>query len=118
MAIGRQRDIDDARIDARRVFRREAEASERTRTIALREKIGLRQEIAQHACRKYSGRVGRCAAAKTLAEDAVNLAVIARIRHLETRYDELLNDGLDRHDARAQVQPKVSEVLKAWRSSA
>jgi hypothetical protein len=40
--------------------------------------------IAEHACLKYSGRVGRSAAAKSLDESAVRLAVIAHIRHAET----------------------------------
>ena len=41
-------------------------------------------EIAKHACRKYSGRVGRTAAAKELSPDAIRLAVIAHIRHAHT----------------------------------
>jgi hypothetical protein len=40
---------------------------------------GRENLIAEHACRKYSGRVGRCAAAKDLEEDAVRLAVRAHI---------------------------------------
>src|SRR3970040_1035452 len=55
--------------------------------------------IAEHACLKYSGRVGRSAAAKSLDETAVRLAVIAHIRHTETQYDDLLARGYDRHDA-------------------
>jgi len=35
------------------------------------------QAFAEHACRKYSGRVGRSAAAKALEADAVDLAVRA-----------------------------------------
>lgn len=50
--------------------------------------------IAEHACRKYSGRVGRSAAAKALDEEAVRLAVTAHIRHVETNYDDLLLEGL------------------------
>lgn len=51
---------------------------------------GREEVIAEHACRKYSGRVGRSAAAKQLDEKAVRLAVNVHIRHQETRYDELL----------------------------
>ncbi|HXM50437.1 MAG TPA: DUF2293 domain-containing protein, partial [Pyrinomonadaceae bacterium] len=47
---------------------------------------GRDQIIAEHACRKYSGRVGRSAAAKSLDENAILLAVIAHIRHRETNY--------------------------------
>ena len=46
--------------------------------------------IAEHACQKYSGRVGRSSAAKSLDEIAVELAVVAHIRHAETNYDSLL----------------------------
>ena len=76
---------------------------------ARREKV-----IAEHACLKYSGRVGRSAAAKALDEDAVRLAVVAHIRHSETRYDELLNSCSERQVARASVRGKVEEILEAW----
>jgi hypothetical protein len=72
------------------------------------------REIAEHACRKYSRRVGRSAAAKALDEDAVRLAVIAHVRHRETRYDSLMATGWDRQDARAQVADDVHEVLRKW----
>jgi hypothetical protein len=48
---------------------------------------GRETQIAEHACCKYSGRVGRSAAAKELDEQAVRLAVIAHVRHPETEYD-------------------------------
>lgn len=70
--------------------------------------------IAEFACRKYSGRVGRSAAAKQLDENAVRLAVIAHIRHVETKYDELLGKGIDRHEAREQVQGQIERVLLQW----
>jgi len=73
--------------------------------------------IAEHACRKYSGRVGRSAAAKDLEEEAVRLAVAAHVRHTETDYDELLNSCSERQVARASVRGKVEEVLDAWRQS-
>jgi hypothetical protein len=70
--------------------------------------------IAEHACRKYSGRVGRSAAAKSLDEEAVRLAVTAHVRHAETNYDDLLLKGIERRDARAKVNPKVSRTLDRW----
>jgi hypothetical protein len=73
------------------------------------------QLIAEHACRKYSGRVGRSAAAKSLDEEMVQLAVVAHIRHCETNYDELLGTGYDRGDARAQVRARVAEVCERWK---
>ena len=72
------------------------------------------QAIAAHACMKYSGRVGRIGAAKQLDEKAVQLAVIAHIRHTETNYDELLGRGGDRGEARAMVREAVNEILWAW----
>ena len=78
---------------------------------------GREQTIAEHACLKYSGRVGRSAAAKNLAENAVRLAVIAHIRHAETDYDELLASGYDRRVARAQVAEAVDRILARWETS-
>ena len=73
--------------------------------------------IAEHACRKYSGRVGRSAMAKQLDEAALLLAVAAHIRHLETNYDELLNSGYERWEARNAVAHRVDQVLSEWMKS-
>ncbi len=70
--------------------------------------------IAEHACRKYSGRVGRSAAAKELDAQAVRLAVGAHIRHAETNYDELLMRGADRNEARYTVGERVLYLLATW----
>jgi len=70
--------------------------------------------IAEHACLKHSGRVGRTAAAKALDEQAVRLAVIARIRHAHTDYDRLLSRGVDRDVARSEVNPLVRTLLSSW----
>ena len=72
--------------------------------------------IAEHACRKYSGRVGRSAAAKSLDAAAIHLAVMAHVRHAETNYDALLTQGYDRGDARAEVERSVNRVLDKWQS--
>jgi hypothetical protein len=76
---------------------------------------GREQQIAEHACRKYSGRVGRSAAAKSFDEEAVRLAVIAHIRHRETDYDELLGKGWFRHEARAHVRDRVGQISENWK---
>jgi hypothetical protein len=76
---------------------------------------GREKQIAEHACRKYSGRVGRTAAAKELDEQAVRLAVVAHLRHTATEYDALLVAGWDRQQARAHVDEEVSAVLSEWR---
>ncbi len=73
--------------------------------------------IAEHACEKYSGRVGRSASAKNLDEQAVKMAVIAHIRHTQTDYDELLAQGYAREDARNEVRDKISAVLESWRGN-
>jgi hypothetical protein len=77
---------------------------------------GREQIIAEHACQKYSGRVGRSAGAKALDEKSILLAIIAHIRHAETKYDELLSQGLERWDARDKVQGQVDEVLSRWKT--
>ncbi len=79
---------------------------------------GREVSIAEHACRKYSGRVGRTAAAKNLDENAINLAVMAHIRHTETEYDELLARGHERWEARELVREAVHWVLTQWQRPA
>jgi len=71
-------------------------------------------EIAEHACLKYSGRVGRSASAKEFSQNAIRLAVQAHARHTATEYDVLLSKGCDRLEARLLVESKVFEVLSAW----
>lgn len=71
-------------------------------------------EIAQHACEKHSGRVGRTAAAKDLEAEAIDLAVRAHVRHRHTPYDEYLMAGRDRSQARAAVRHDVEAQLAAW----
>lgn len=75
---------------------------------------GREVAIAEHACLKYSGRVGRSAAAKSLDDQAVRLAVIAHIRHVETEYDSFLASGRSRREARLMVEATISRVLATW----
>lgn len=77
---------------------------------------GRASEIADHACEKYSGRVGRSAGAKEFGERFITMSVIAHIRHTETNYDELLAKCFDRDVAREQVWEKISQCLVRWRS--
>ena len=76
---------------------------------------GREQIIAEHACLKYSGRVGRTAGAKSYEQEMVTLAVIAHVRHRETNYDSMLAKGWSRGEARAQVRDQVEAVLEEWR---
>lgn len=77
---------------------------------------GREQKIAEHACLKYSGRIGRSGAAKRLDEEAVRLAVIAHIRHNETNYDQLLGRGWERSEARSAIAERIDEVLSRWQA--
>jgi hypothetical protein len=90
----------------------------RVRELFPRCPSGREIAIAQHACLKYSGRVGRSAAAKKLDEDTVQLAVIAHIRHTETDYDSLLAAGYDRQDARMEVRKEVDRITWEWKAEA
>jgi hypothetical protein len=74
------------------------------------------RSIAEHTARRGSGRVGRTAAGQSLEEEALNLAVVAHIRHRHTRYDQLLMGGHDRSDARASIREDVDRVLERWRN--
>ncbi len=71
--------------------------------------------IAEHAGLRGSGRVGRSAAGRALAEQAVFLAVVASIRHLDTDYDDLLMAGVERQAARDRIHPAIEAVLERWR---
>jgi hypothetical protein len=75
---------------------------------------GREVTIAEHACLKYSGRIGRTASAKSFDEGAVRLAVIAHVRHTETSYDRLLASGYERREARTEVEKDVNRVLLDW----
>ena len=72
-------------------------------------------EIARHAALRGSGRVGRSAAGRALEPTALQLAVAASVRHLDTDYDSLLMAGIDRTSARAHVHDQVDRVLENWR---
>jgi hypothetical protein len=101
----RRADLDQKYIDA---------FAKRIRELFPHCPAGREKEIAKHACRKYSGRVGRSAAAKSLDPDPLLLAVRAHIRHHETNYDNLLGEGLTRHEARTEVRPLVNRIIEDW----
>lgn len=71
--------------------------------------------IARHTAARGSGRVGRSAAGRALDSTAVELAVVAAVRHEDTGYDELLMSGFGREDARERVRGDVELVLERWR---
>ena len=90
--------------------------AERIRELYPKCPAGHEKKIAEHACQKYSGRVGRTAAAKTFDESTLKLAVIAHIRHVMTNYDELLSKGCERFEARETVNDKVFNTLASWQT--
>ncbi|MEV0827044.1 DUF2293 domain-containing protein [Nonomuraea rubra] len=73
------------------------------------------REIAEHAGQRGSGRVGRSAAARALDENAITLAVIASIRHLDTDYDNLLMSGVPRMEARERIRAGIERRLEEFR---
>jgi hypothetical protein len=75
---------------------------------------GRETVVAEHACRKYSGRVGRSRDAKEFEVRAIDLAVQAHVRHAETNYDELLGRGIERREAHGSVEDRVKAVLDRW----
>jgi hypothetical protein len=74
------------------------------------------EEIARHAGARGSGRVGRSAAGRSFDPEAIRLALVASIRHLDTRYDELLMSGMDRAQARERVWPEVERQVAEWQA--
>ena len=90
------------------------EFADRVRKLFPGYPTGREREMAEHACLKYSGRIGRSASAKAMDKAAVRLAVIAHVRHRETKYDELLAKGHERWQARTAVEEAVNRVLQKW----
>ncbi|KAI9932273.1 hypothetical protein ASPWEDRAFT_39846 [Aspergillus wentii DTO 134E9] len=68
--------------------------------------------VLDHAFLKGSGRVGRT----TMKSDErkAALAVEAHIRHVHTPYESLLDDGMDRNEARKAVWGTVKAIKTAW----
>lgn len=76
-----------------------------------REKI-----IAEHACLKYSDRIGRTASAKGLSKETIFLAVYAHIRHAETDYHAYLAKGYERREARMMIKGEVDDIFEKWKT--
>jgi hypothetical protein len=72
------------------------------------------RRIAEFTAARGSGRVGRSAAGRSLQPEAVDLAVLAAVRHNHTEYDSLLMQGADRDTARQLVRDEIHEVLHRW----
>jgi hypothetical protein len=70
--------------------------------------------IAEHACEKHSGRVGRTANAKQFDANMIDLAVEAHIRHKETDYDSQFKTGKTKRVIRSAVRQDIETMLKKW----
>jgi hypothetical protein len=113
---------------AQRTLRRERDADRRLEgdrefVIALTQAIQARHpgcpaeeahRIARHTALRGSGRIGRSAAGRALEAEAIDLAVIAWVRHQHTAYDSLLMQGTDRLSAREMIRPEILRVLSQW----
>ena len=75
---------------------------------------GEAQRIARYACARGTERVGVLAGPDGYLDHAVELAVVAHIRHRFTRYERLLGAGVDRDSAREAVQPEVLARMGRW----
>jgi hypothetical protein len=75
---------------------------------------GRAEAIARHTSLRGSGRVGRSAAGRSLDEQAITLAVVASVRHENTKYDSMLMAGISREEARDRIRPAVDRVLASW----
>ncbi len=74
---------------------------------------GQEKVIADHATEKYSGRVGRAAAAKEFSHEAIKLAVRAHIRHAFTEYDKLIK-RYSKEEARQTVRKEIDRMEAKW----
>jgi hypothetical protein len=118
--------LSDADVRARRRTREQSRRADQDDAFrsefaaAIREQfpgcpVDRAEAIALHAAARGSGGVGRSAAGRAFEPDAVRLAVVASVRHVDTDYDALLMSGVDRESARAQVHQRVEDVVNAWR---
>lgn len=69
-------------------------------------------KVLHTALQKRKGKVGRTG---TLSNrDKAHLAVRAHIRHSETPYEQLMESGLSREQARDMVAPQVDAIAQSW----
>ena len=72
------------------------------------------QRIARHAGARGSGRIARTSAGRALDPETVQLAVVAAVRHEDTRYDDLMMNGVPRGEARELVREDIDRVVRSW----
>lgn len=77
--------------------------------------VSRAEAIAAHTGLRGSRRIGRSAAGRVVADEAVEAAVLASVRHQDTGYDRLLMSGVPRAEARRRVHGDIDKVLDSWR---
>ena len=77
--------------------------------------IQREDKIAEHACLKHSGRVGRTASAKQFDNKMIDLAVEAHIRHAETNYDNEFGKGVAKKQIRANLKYDILKTMGSWK---
>lgn len=75
---------------------------------------GEELRVARYACKRGTSRVGHMALSNGHAEGAVDLAVVAHLRHRFSDYERHLGQGRTREQARALVEAEVSKMLHLW----
>ncbi len=89
--------------------------AERVRALFARCPAGREQVIADHACRKYSGRVGRSALAKRLDDEAVRMAVVATTCGTPKRITTSSSPrGSTAPTPGTRCESRVDRVLDTW----
>lgn len=104
-----------------RAGRRRAQQEERVAVFAaaIRELFpgcppGEGDRIARYSCKTRTGRVGCVASRQGYLSEAVELAVVAHLRHRFSSYERLLGEGQTREQAREACRVEVSRLLKLW----
>ncbi|KAI8958254.1 hypothetical protein F5Y11DRAFT_336775 [Daldinia sp. FL1419] len=103
-------------IRANNVISRENRLSNNFRTAILTQFPDIPPRDLEHVLtgtlQRRSGRVGRVESLALV--DKARLSVRAHIRHRHTNYDELLQYGVPRDDARDLVYPQIDEISCIW----
>jgi hypothetical protein len=79
--------------------------------------LGEELRVARFACRPRTSRVGTVSTWAGYQDEAVELSVVAHLRHRFTDYESCLTAGQCRDEARASVRADVSRLLREWRRS-
>ena len=70
------------------------------------------ENVVKRAFEVGSGRVGRTSSLTD--EEKLRIATLAHIRHCHTDYEAMLDDGIDREEARECVAGKIQRVYDKW----